>query len=249
MAQEDTPTTTDPTTANRTAAKADDPVGLIEDTIVRRLVRVAVHVRGYAPYYAATVAFGVMLLVVPVIGGGGGDEAVASGVAESTSAPSTTSTAPSGSSSRSAAPVELAGSADDFFTPSVTTEATRSSTPSYDFDDFDYDTGADSSSPAASEEESDKPCYVEPPDGAPISPVSPEREAGNAQNTLENATGQEAPAESGETVGTAVEESGACDDGSSTESLPDPTDEPAAPASTPVDDEVIVDLAGNMFLI
>lgn len=259
MAQDDKPTpettSTAPTSTAATSAStgADDPVSLIEDNIVRRLVRVAVHVRGYAPYYAATVAFGVMLLVVPALGGGDNDgDAVAAGVTRGTD--TSTTTQPTTTTPRSsAAPAELATSAGDFFTPPVSTEATRSSDrPTYSFDDFD--TSDDSDAPASSEtDDADKPCTVEPPDGAPVSPVSPEKEADNAQNTLEAATGQDAPAEADETVGDGLEATGQCDDdGTDAESVPDPTETPTTPASTDtptVDDDVVIDLAGSMFVI
>ena len=48
-------------------ASRADAIASIDDTIVRRLVRLAVHVRGYAPYYVATLAlFG--FLAFPKIG-------------------------------------------------------------------------------------------------------------------------------------------------------------------------------------
>ncbi len=253
MAQDDKPTPeATSSTAGSAATGTDDPVSLIEDNIVRRLVRVAVHVRGYAPYYAATVAFGVMLLVVPALGGGdNGGDAVAAGVTQGTD--TSTTTRPTTTPRSSAAPAELASSAGDFFTPPVSTEATRSSDrPTYSFDDFD--SSDDSDAPASSEtDDTDKPCTVEPPDGAPVSPVSPEKEADNAQNTLEAATGQDAPAEADETVGDGLEATGQCeDDGSEAESVPDPTDAPTSPASTDtpaLDDDVVIDLAGSMFVI
>jgi hypothetical protein len=242
---DDTPTAEE--TTNRASGLIDDPVAMIEDNIVRRLVRVAVHVRGYAPYYLATVAFGVMLLIVPGLGGTSTPGAVASGVTRDP-AGATTTTPRASSAAVPSAPAELA-SADDFF-PTVTTESVRSTTGSnYSFDDYDYDTGngGSSGSPASEGDDPEKPCYLAPPAGAPVSPVSPEREARNAQNTLENAAGQEGPAEASDTVKTGVEATGQCD-GESTQSVPDV---PAVPTTgaTSLNDDAVVELVGVMFAI
>ena len=250
MAQEDTPTTSSAAGAGPGPGGADDPVSLIDDDIVRRLVRVAVHVRGYAPYYAATFAFGVMLLVVPALGGGGSADAFAAG--GSGSDPATPATPAATAPRSSTAPAELASSASDFFDPLITTEATRSDSATYSFDEFDY-RGSESDSPASTESEgSDKPCAVEPPEGAPVSPIVPEKEADNVQNTLEAVTGEEAPADAGDTVSQGVEAIGECDDDAGAQSIPDPADAPVLPASTDlpaVDDDAVIDLAGAMFVI
>lgn len=245
MAEIETPTAEE---AARTpgTGPVDDPVGLIEDNIVRRLVRFAIHVRGYAPYYGATIAFGAMLLLVPALGGSPESGNFAAGVTNDP-APRATA-APSTTAPRASAPSALASSADDFFTPAVTTEAVRSGS-TYSFDDSDYESSDDTGSDApAATDEKDKPCYVPPPDDVPVSPVSPERETKNAQDTLESAVGQEAPAEGGETVGTVVEATGQCEEAGSSAPLSTP-ETPTAPASAPdVDTDAVVDLIGNAFV-
>jgi hypothetical protein len=242
MAQDETPTTAP--AADDAIAAGDDPIGLIDDNIVRRLVRMAVHVRGYAPYYAATAAFGAMLLVVPALGGGdGGAGTFAAGVTDAGGA--VAPAAPSAAPRPTAAPTALASTVDDFFTPAVTTEATRTG-PTYSFDDFDYDSDDSSSSPAASEP-AEKPCYIAPPGGAPVSPVSPERETKNAQDTLESAVGQEGPGEASEGVKSVVDATGQCEGAETSSATAVPTT-PLAPTDATVDADAVADLVGAAFV-
>ena len=192
-------------------ASRADAIASIDDTIVRRLVRIAVHVRGYAPYYVATLALFGFLAFGPRPDSRAGDDAALGRSAGSAAGGAVTngggagrsgSTSPTRLSPRAAGTL-LAGAAglDGSGLASgeaggvfgIAGDATTSAGPSLpdtpaapdveSFDPGDVDYGTDL--PDA--------CTVALPSPAPS--VSPSREVEGLQTTLEAAAGLEAPAD------------------------------------------------------
>ncbi|HVM08255.1 MAG TPA: hypothetical protein VM345_07335 [Acidimicrobiales bacterium] len=207
----------------------------IDDPITRRLVRVAVHVKGYAPYYAATAALFGFLAFGPRPDGvrpdgsafganAGRAGAVASAPADGTRGAGGT-TIPS-SLSPNAANALLVGAASGSFASALggdggelsLADGTVTSTPNLPeapappefpgFDDVDYGSAIDAG------------CSVKPPSPAPE--VTPSREVANAQQTAEAAVGAKAPADLAPYVEDAAAASGCPDVAGSVPALPLP---------------------------
>lgn len=193
-------------------ASRADAIASIDDTIVRRLVRVAVHVRGYAPYYAATLALFAFLAFGPRPASDGGDDAAFGSAA--TSAANGGAGAAGGNGGRSAASSPATLSPQAAGTLLAGAAGLDGSGLGVDGDDGTFGIAGDASAgagaalpeaPAAPDFESFDPgdvdygtdlpdaCTVALPSPAPS--VSPSREVDGLQTTLEAAAGAEAPAD------------------------------------------------------
>jgi len=196
-------------TAPAAPASRAEAIGAIEDTLVRRFVQLAVHVRGYAPYYVATLALFAFLAFGPRPDSDNGDDA-AFGANEAAAAGAGAGSGGSGSDrgggtapalSPAAAGTLIAGAAGfdgvtdggdgavegygvmgDVVSGTALPETPAApDVPSFDAGDVDYGTDL----PEA--------CTVRLPSPAPA--VSPSREVDGAQTTVEAVAGLEAPAD------------------------------------------------------
>lgn len=189
-----------------------DAIASIDDTIVRRLVRVAVHVRGYAPYYAATLALFGFLAFGPRPESKGGDDAAFGSSATSAAGGGAGATGGSGGRSAVSSPTTLSPQAAGTLLAGAA--GLDGSGLGLDGDGGTFGIAGDASAgagtalpeaPAAPDFESFDPgdvdygtelpdaCTVALPSPAPS--VSPSREVDGLQTTLEAAAGTEAPAD------------------------------------------------------
>lgn len=221
-----------------------DPIDAIDDTTLRRLVRTAVHVRRYLPFYVTGLFLAVTLAVVPAVGDGG------SGTPASTAAPGggagsaagvpaiTAAAAPSGRATGSgntggaaAAPAFLDASFDGAV-DAGDNELLAATTPgagaadSRRGDDPVAAPGFDTDEDLPETPETPEPCTVSLPSPAPQ--VDPGREVSGGQDTAEALAGASLPVDAAGTAAPVTEEA-AC-------SVPEaPVDVPSVPLpATPV---------------
>ena len=196
-------------------ASRADAVAAIDDTLVRRFVRVALHVRGYAPYYVATLALFGFLAFGPRPDGTSGDDSpfgtsAASATGGGTAAGgagggraaggSTTSLSPQAAGTLLAGAAGLDGLAatTDTSTDGTFSVAGDAAAPGATLPEAPGAPGApsvDDVDPNDVDYGRDLPdtCTVSLPSPAPS--VSPSREVSGAQTTLEAAAGMEFPAD------------------------------------------------------
>lgn len=220
-----------------------DPIDAIDDTTLRRLVRTAVHVRRYLPFYVTGVFFAVTLAVVPAVGDGG------SGTPASTAAPGggagsaagvpaiAAAAAPSGraTGARNAGVADAPAFLDASFDAAVDAgagERLTATTPGAGA--ADSRRGADPVAAPDFDADDDLPetpetpeaCTVSPPSPAPQ--VDPGREVSGGQDTAEALAGASLPVDAADTAAPVTDEA-AC-------SVPEaPVEVPSVPLpATPV---------------
>ena len=201
-------------------ASRAEVIGAIEDPIVRRLVRLSVHVRGYLPYYVATIALFAFLAFGPRPGAQPsttdfGADAAAAGVggtrgaapvrggsaqgaattpspalADAIAAGPLTATAFDGAAADAAVNAALSGD-----TAAATLPEAPAAPAAPDAEVPEFDPGEFGGGDFEDDDTSDGPeaCTVALPSPAPA--VTPSREAEGLQTTAEAAAGTEFPAD------------------------------------------------------
>ncbi len=203
-----------------------DPIDELDDRLARGVAKTARHIKRFLTFYAGGLGFAVALLMVPVVhGGGGGTPASvagpggAAGAARSATpavaAPGGKSATPAGAATASFSPVSSFASGGDGLLDAGLTDgaagavggaagtvgdrkAAPLATPAIPTTPETPDFGDDG------DDEGPELCNLELPSPAPS--TSPEREIGNAQDTVEAAAGQSLPVDVASTASPVIQQ-------------------------------------------